>query len=62
MTKQLWDKERNIMFWDLVKEYKEDGYDSVEAKTLAKKEVDEVMADKKDLVNKLFDDTLNELN
>jgi len=62
MPKQLWEKERNVMFWDLVREYKEEGYDSVEAKTLAKKEVNEVMADKKDLVNKLFDDTLNELN
>ena len=62
MPKQLWEKVRNVMFWDLVREYKEEGYDSVEAKTLAKKEVNEVMADKKDLVNKLFDDTLNELN
>ena len=62
MPKQLWEKERNVMFWDLVREYKEEGYDSVEAKTLAKKEVNEVMAGKKDLVNKLFDDTLNELN
>lgn len=62
MLKQIWEKERNVMFWDLVREYKEEGYDSVEAKTLAKKEVDEVMADKKDLVNKLFDDTLSELD
>ena len=62
MTKQLWEKERNQMFWDLVREYKEDGYDSKEAKQLAKKEVNEVMEDKKDLVNKLFNDTLKDLN
>ena len=62
MPKQLWEKERNNMFWDLVREYKEDGYDADEAKKLAKKETDEVMADKKDLVNKLYDDTLNSLD
>ena len=62
MTKQLWEKERNQMFWDLVREYKEDGYDTKEAKQLAKKEVNEVMEDKKDLVNKLFNDTLKDLN
>tara|TARA_R100001143_G_scaffold60246_1_gene59588 strand:- start:1394 stop:1582 length:189 start_codon:yes stop_codon:yes gene_type:complete len=62
MPKQLWEKERNNMFWDLVREYKEDGYDTDEAKKLAKKETDEVMADKKDLVNKLYDDTLNSLD
>ena len=62
MTKQLWEKERNQMFWDLVREYKEDGYDSKEAKQLAKKEVNEVMEDKKDLADKLFNDALKDLN
>ena len=62
MTKQLWEKERNQMFWDLVREYKEDGYDSKEAKQLAKKEVNEVMEDKKDFVDKLFNDALKDLN
>jgi len=50
------------MFWDLYREYKEEGYDNSEAKALAKKEVDEVMAEKKDLTNKLFDDTLTSLD
>lgn len=62
MTKQLWEKERNQMFWDLVREYKEDGYDTKEAKQLAKKEVNEVMEDKKDLADKLFNDALDDLN
>jgi len=62
MTKQLWEKERNQMFWDLVREYKEDGYDTKEAKQLAKKEVNEVMEDKKDLADKLFNDALKDLN
>ena len=50
------------MFWDLVREYKEDGYDTKEAKQLAKKEVNEVMEDKKDFVDKLFNDALKDLN
>lgn len=62
MTKQLWEQERNQMFWDLVREYKEDGYETKEAKRIAKKEVDEIMEDKKDLANRLFDEALNDLN
>jgi hypothetical protein len=62
MTKQLWEQERNQMFWDLVREYKEDGYETKEAKRIAKKEVDEIMEDKKDLANRLFNEALNDLN
>mgnify|MGYP003113305924 CR=1 FL=1 len=62
MVKQLWEKERNLMFWDLVREYKEDGYEDKEAKQLAKRDVNEVFEDKKDFVNDLFDTTLKNIN
>ena len=42
MTKQLWEKERNQMFWDLVREYKEDGYDK---KDLADKLFNDALKD-----------------
>jgi len=54
MSLNLWDKERNRMFWTFVKEYQEEGYSKQEAKKLAKKEVNEVMEDKKDFVNELY--------
>ena len=55
----LWDKERNKMFWTFVKEYEEEGYSKQEAKKLAKKEVNEVMEDKKDFVNELYNIALD---
>ena len=60
MTKALWEKERNTMFWDLYREYKEEGYNNSEAKALAKKEVDEVIEDKQDIVSYLLSDDLFE--
>ena len=62
MTKPIWEQERNLMFWDLVREYKEDGYNNKEAKQLAKRDVNEVFEDKKDFVNDLFDITLKDIN
>tara|TARA_R100000995_G_scaffold83425_1_gene59301 strand:- start:1772 stop:1969 length:198 start_codon:yes stop_codon:yes gene_type:complete len=56
----LWDKERNKMFWTFVKEYEEEGYSKQEAKKLAKKEVNEVMEDKKDFVNELYNIALDD--
>jgi|TARA_X000001388_G_scaffold75729_1_gene71224 20S proteasome alpha/beta subunit len=59
MSLNLWDKERNRMFWTFVKEYQEEGYSKQEAKKLAKKEVNEVMEDKKDFVNELYNIALD---
>jgi 20S proteasome alpha/beta subunit len=60
MSLNLWDKERNKMFWTFVKEYQEEGYSKQEAKKLAKKEVNEVMEDKKDFVNELYNIALED--
>jgi len=60
MSLNLWDKERNKMFWTFVKEYQEEGYTKQEAKKLAKKEVNEVMEDKKDFVNELYNIALED--
>jgi hypothetical protein len=60
MSTNLWDKERNKMFWTFVKEYQEEGYTKQEAKKLAKKEVNEVMEDKNNFVNELYRTVLND--
>ena len=54
MTKNLWQKERNNIFRDLVKQYVEEGYDAKEAKRLSKRELDEIMEDREDFVNRLW--------
>jgi len=43
-----------------LKEYKEEGYDHTEAITLAKKEVDEVMSTRTELVDHIWDETYEE--
>ena len=43
MTKNLWQKERQHLFRDLVKQYGEEGYTQKESKKLAKQEINEIM-------------------
>ena len=38
MAKNLWQKERNALFRDLVRQYSEEGYDQKEAKKLARQD------------------------
>ena len=54
MAKNLWQKERNNIFRDLVKQYVDEGYDTKEAKRLSKRELDEIMEDREDFVNRLW--------
>ena len=60
MAKNLWDRERTAIFKDLTRQYEEEGYSLKDAKRLAKKEVDEVMEDKEDIVTYLLSDDLFE--
>ena len=60
MAKNLWDKERNDIFRDLTRQYEEEGYTSKEAKKLAKKEVNEVMLDKENILEYFLSDDLFE--
>ena len=54
MAKNLWQKERNNIFRDLVKQYLNEGYNTKEAKRLSKRELDEIMEDREDFVNRLW--------
>jgi|TARA_R110000796_G_scaffold19622_5_gene58789 hypothetical protein len=60
MSKNLWDKERDSMFLELTQEYKDEGYSTKQAKRLAKKETQEIIADKldfvEDVIQKCFED------
>ena len=62
MPKNLWDKEFNRVYKELVRDYLDEGYDKAEAKTLARKDTKEIMKDQLDFVEELFDNTLNDLD
>ena len=62
MPKNLWDKEFNRQYKEILRDYLDDGYDLAEAKTLARKDTKEIMKDQLDFVEELYDNTLNDLD
>ncbi len=62
MPKQLWDKESDKIYWSLVKEYQEEGFTKQESRKLAKKEMKDIVQDKKDFANNLYKQALNNLD
>ena len=61
MTNNFWMKERKQAFNYLLKQYLQEGYDNKEAKSLAKQEVDEIMADKESFVDNLWKETYQDV-
>ena len=61
MSKNLWQKERQALFRDLVKQYQEEGYDSREAKKYAKQEINEIMEDKENFVQNIWKETFTDV-
>jgi len=62
MPINLWDKEFNRQYKEILRDYLDDGYDLAEAKTLARKDTKEIMKDQLDFVEELYDNTLNDLD
>jgi len=61
MSKNFWQKERSSLLRGLVRQYKEEGYDIKEARKLANIEINEIMEDKEDFVNNLWDETFDDV-
>jgi hypothetical protein len=53
--KNLWDKDRKIVFRELYTMYLEEGYSSKEAKRLAQEEANEMLADDSAFVKEILD-------
>ena len=62
MPKQLWDKESDKIYWNLVKEYQEEGFTKQESRKLAKKEMKDIVQDKQDFAANLYKTALNNLD
>ncbi len=45
------------MFRDLVRQYQEEGYDTKEAKKYAKQEINEIMEDKENFAENIWNET-----
>ena len=61
MSKNFWQKERSSILRNLVRQYKEEGYDIKEARHLAKIELNEIMEDKEDFVRNLWEETVEDV-
>ena len=61
MTKHLWQRERNNIFRNLVKQYKEEGYDKKEARKFAKQEINDMMEDKEDFVKNIWRESFRDV-
>ena len=62
MKTSLWRQEQSQVYREFLKEYLAEGYDFKEAKQLAKQDTKEVMEDKLDFVEDLWDNSLDELD
>ncbi len=62
MTKNLWDKEERQVFRSLTRQYKQEGYDNKEAKKLARQETKEIMSDKIEFAETLYEQALQDFD
>ena len=60
MSKNIWQRERNNIFRSLVKQYVEEGYEEKEAKKLAKEETTEIMEDKEDFIENIWEESFEQ--
>ena len=61
MSKQIWDRESQKEYRRIFKESKREGFDELEARRLAKQEVNEIMEDKIDFAEDLYKIALKDL-
>ena len=62
MTKNLWEKEERQVFRSLTRQYKQEGYDIKEAKKLAREETNEIMLDKKEFAENLYQQAVEDFD
>ena len=62
MTKNLWEKEERQVFRSLTRQYKQEGYDVKEDKKLAREETNEIMSDKIEFAETLYEQALEDFD
>ena len=62
MYKNQWEKEERQVFRSLTRQYRQEGYDMKEAKKLAREETNEIMSDKIEFAENLYEQVLNDFD
>ena len=62
MYKNLWEKEERQVFRSLTRQYRQEGYDMKEAKKLAREETNEIMSDKIEVAENLYEQALDDFD
>ena len=62
MSRSFLQKERQRIFRDLIRQYQQDGYDTREAKRIAKQDTDDIMADKETFIDNYVKDTWEDVD
>ncbi len=62
MSRSFLQKERQRIFRDLIRQYQQDGYDIREAKSMAKKDTDDIMSDKETFIDNYIQDTWEDVD
>ena len=62
MPKNLWEKEERQVFRSLTRQYKQEGYNIKEDKKLAREETNEIMLDKKEFAENLYQQALEDFD
>ena len=57
MSRSFLQKERQRIFRELIRQYQQDGYDTREAKRIAKQDTDDIMSDKETFIDNYIQDT-----
>ena len=56
MSRSFLQKERQRIFRELIRQYQQDGYDTREAKRIAKQDTDDIMSDKETFIDNYIQD------
>jgi len=57
MSRSFLQKERQRIFRELIRQYQQDGYDTREAKRIAKQDTNDIMSDKETFIDNYIQDT-----
>ena len=62
MSRSFLQKERQRIFRELVRQYQQEGYDTREAKRIAKQDTDDIMSDKETFIDNYIQDTWEDID
>ena len=57
MSRSFLQKERQRIFREIIRQYQQDGYDTREAKRIAKQDTNDIMSDKETFIDNYIQDT-----